>query len=172
MVFNEKTPHQFLRRRNANSRRYTNARLRGHFSRRDPYLGIRIGQIHAIVIARDSPRPAKLSRTVCILRVDSADQNGTATAFRLSDDIEAVVRPVDEVNIGNSGGTKHHLAARRRTPGGMARRLVVSICFSFNDRAGQNLAIWQTAAQNRPQQLARYSRRLAIVKVSRVGVFK
>ena len=92
------------------------------------------------------------------------DEDGAGKAFRLRDDVQAVVHAVDHVDIGPAAGAEHHRGSCGLSPGGVAGEVVGSeVGLDLHDAAGKCPAV-VLSQKNLPQKVPGHFLRRAFIK--------
>jgi len=69
-------------------------------------------------------------------RAQRPDQNRAGDALALANDVEKVMRPVGEVDVGETRLPEHGAVAHRGAPVSVARRVLGPVGFGLDDDAG------------------------------------
>lgn len=86
-------------------------------------------------------------------RLKSADQNAARGAGRLSDDVQALVHSVNEIDISAAGRAEDNSSPFCFTPGRVGRQIVIpQIRLSFDDHA-RRFAMPQNTSQKAARQI-------------------
>ena len=79
------------------------------------------------------------------------DEDAAGGAVGLGDDVEALVHPVDEIDVGMAGGAEDDAGARGESAGGVGSEIAdTEVGFDFDDAAGGFVV-----DENLAQQVAR-----------------
>ena len=79
--------------------------------------------------------PAPHHRGEPIHRFDRPDQDGGADSLRLGDNINAVVHPVNEINVTKPARSEHNLASRRSPAMAVRGWLALMVGLDLDDNA-------------------------------------